>query len=456
MPPTLPLELCQQILEELSLLASCKRQTEHDREEYRRALRECILVSRAFRHSVLKHIYEHIDISNVDVSIGAISDYILKLRELFEPPPNSQLNGIGRYVKNLTIFLNDPPPRWVKETTPETLSTIDDVTRDENFVEVLRHLRGEDYGITSCTISLWSGPIQIPLPGLFPWTNLSLDFRNAFYDLVHSPTLTSLDIRNIFLLPTRFLEGTHLTYLRSQNSPELPYHIVYLVENAIQQEDVVYPELETLVTDNTYPSQFLPGLVRNLKEYVTVVNEEAPFSIQVARTTKTIEIAANSLKRVHINHYGNMPLYSFDLSDLPHLTSFSHHHTRDSAYEFEDGDIARLYQLLDTKAPLQSLMSLGILVNYREFLVSNTFLTPFGELESSWKMIADLLSSSKKFPALVQLAVTILVNVEVESYYDFDLDLFQWECRDRLEQCFAQLPSRIAFRLKVNAHLSLL
>ncbi|KAF8870695.1 hypothetical protein CPB84DRAFT_1754340 [Gymnopilus junonius] len=300
--PRLPPELLEMVVDSLAGLAKSDLGR-------RSALLACHFVSSSFCHFSRRHLFRKIELTDSN-NPEDLSSSLIILHELIGLD-----SGIANYIKEFSFDLE-------REETEKKL-----IGDNSTLVAVLEALHGPDHEIQNFTLSsLWLG---------LNWLHLNGQFQRAFLNLVISPRLSYLCLRNIYNLPVIFLVGTHIKHLQLYNcvldaEPVANHHLRYSPENLQSKPEVLDTDLEIplLFFERTIDSK-IDTAINSLRVPSSSIFECSDFEkcMDIVRRSK------DTLERLNLRYrsleFLLRPELGFDLSNVPYL-----HHL----YLYHDGD----------------------------------------------------------------------------------------------------------------------
>ena len=178
-------------------------------------LRSCLFLSRTFRDRARTHIFKSIEISD-----SWTYDHVKQLLHILGP---SAGGGVGPFVQEFSIKLSTFLFFATSDQTLLLLSLSTAVNEhsehlfddnDGTLADILDKIHGSDYGVTSFSMEYRNDEIG----GGPNWLNFSTYLERSIRNLLASPGLRSLCLKNIHNLPTTIFHGAYITHLHLENA----------------------------------------------------------------------------------------------------------------------------------------------------------------------------------------------------------------------------------------------
>ena len=285
----LPSELIDKIFDALWISSSTTT------DDQQALLRNCPPVSTDFRHRIMSRFCSYVNLFDDN------DRRVTRLWELISRPPDSRLDGIGRYIKHFSLNLQFS----IQKRDVSGSEILRPIICASLLADIIEALYGENFGVTQFSLTI---PAKCLDSDNAPWSDLPANFRFAFRSLLHSPyLLIQLNLKNL-IVPESIFRGSFLQHLFIE---QVPQPIAANPLPKIQDLDLVplapspFPSLVTLCTDYSHELHSTP-LPTSTLDKLKIFMELPHKFLSSKRTWRMLEVSASSLTEIHINHTGEL------------------------------------------------------------------------------------------------------------------------------------------------------
>ncbi|KAH9479229.1 hypothetical protein JR316_0007817 [Psilocybe cubensis] len=439
-----PVEITDAIIDATAELAFTSP-TQSDARAHRKSLLSFHATSTDCHRRALVHLFNRISLPLIG---GQGRHRLASLRELLNSPTSPRMGlDLVRYIKDVELKFSTA----VRKNTrfpygSQNAFSVERVINDENVALFLHQLHGDGYGIEKLTLAVdsddSSGGWWIITKGV-DWTNLSSHFRLAFQNLLQSPYLAWLDVRNFIYLPYELFRGskvTSLTWNLDKNiviPPAWSYQAdASSVPDLNHTLSMEYPQIEYLDTNclHRLPDTAACASVKGLK---TLCVGSLAGNVPPTVSSNLLRLCGGSLKMLGLEFSGPLHFEIPDISSIPNLEVFAvtQSQLQSSPNTIPVQNIEPLAQLLNAQNPMRSLAEVHL---YLTIAAAGAIRVA----HPAWRAIDEALASVDVYPALCVVKVYVTFMVTVVYRADFSSKDFEEETRRYLEAQFVGCKGR--------------